>query len=128
MASVTGLNQVQNYTCTVTNTGKVAGDEVVFGFFKPQRASLRTLSAETPVPSKQLFAFQRVHLAAGASTKVTLTLNSTVLGLVDMDGHRSLHAGAYGVVLTRGHGEEITADVDVAVPAPVRISTFRKFW
>lgn len=125
---MTQLNELQNYTCTVTNTGYRAGDEVVFGFFKPQRASLLALPLDNPVPRKQLFGFQRVHLAAGASIEVTLTLNSTALGLVDMEGHRSLHAGSYGIVLTRGHADDISTFIHVELEAPLRISTFRKFW
>jgi hypothetical protein len=121
----TGLNQTTVYTVTVTNTGKVAGDEVVFGFFRPNTASIKTLPQDNPVPKKQLFAFQRVHLDAGESTKVSLTLNSTTLGLVDLDGHRELHAGDYDIVFSRGYGEELVAPVSVEVEKPVRISTFR---
>ena len=125
------------YTCEVTNTGKVAGDEVVQAFFKPSASlvSQRQLSdASTPSPIKQLFAFERVHLEAGASTKVTFTLNPTQhLSMVDIDGHRNLYAGEYDVVLTRGHGADLEAKVHVvlggeATGATERLDTFEKWW
>lgn len=118
------------YTCTVTNTGSVAGDEVVQAFYKPNKAAFRTLPAGTPVVLKELFGFQRVHLAPGKSTQVSFTLNATDVALVDVDGHRSLHDGEFEVELTRGHGKTLTTQVAVAtgLPTPTRLSTFRRWW
>ncbi|EGD75268.1 hypothetical protein PTSG_06921 [Salpingoeca rosetta] len=128
---LTSPHATKTYTCKVTNTGRVAGDEVVFAFMKPKAATITTLGSDTPVPIKVLFAFERVSLAAGASTTVHFNLTTTMLGLVDNDGHRSVHNGDYDVELTRGHGEELLTTVTVALPAashPHRISTFRKWW
>lgn len=127
-AIATQLNQIINYTVTVKNVGKMDGDEVVQGYWRPNRTSLHSLPQANPMPIKQLFDYKRVHVAAGQSAVVTLTLNTTALGLVDTDGHRSLHAGHFDIVLSRGHGEELVAPVVVEVEAPIRISTFRKWW
>lgn len=123
--------QSTTYTCTVKNTGSVAGDEVVLAFFKPQRKSLVTLSESNPVPIKQLFGFQRVSLGPGESTQVSFTLSLSNLALVDVDGHRSIHPGDFDIVFSRGHGQELVAPLrvhsDIAHPK-ARLSTFRKWW
>ena len=79
---------------------------------------------------KQLFDFRKVHLAPGASTTVDFTVNSTQLGLVDADGHTSLHPGEYEVVFSRGcvGCRELAAPVTITSRAPVRLKTFRRWW
>jgi beta-glucosidase len=87
------------YTVNVTNTGTLAGDEVVLAYFKPQAESLRTLRhTGVPVIIKQLFAFQRVHLQPGASTSLSFTVNASTLALVDSEGHTSIHPGSFKVL------------------------------
>ncbi len=54
-------------TFTVTNTGEVNGDEV------PQ-LYVRDVDSSVPMPLKQLRSFDRIHLKAGESKKVTMTL------------------------------------------------------
>ena len=120
------------YTATVTNTGSVAGDEVVLAYVTPNAASLRaSLGANVPVEKKRLFGFQRVTLAAGASTTVSFQLGPEELAMVDEDGHRSLHKGLFDVVLSRGHGDELSAPAAVAPVDggnPIRLETFNKWW
>jgi hypothetical protein len=53
----------------------------------------------TPVVIKQLFAFEKVHLAAGESTTLNFTVPATALALADADGHTSLHPGMYVIVM-----------------------------
>jgi len=60
-------------TVKVTNTGSVAGDEVVQAYTH-QRAG----SASRPV--RELRAFTKVHLAAGESREVPLTIPAAELG------------------------------------------------
>ena len=116
------------YSVVVTNTGAVAGDEVVLAFMKPTASSLTTLGAGTPVEIKRLFDFQKVHLAPGASTTLKFDVPAEKLHMVDADGHTSLHNGEFEIVFSRGHGEELAAPVSVNVDAPVRAKTFRKWW
>jgi hypothetical protein len=115
------------YTVKVTNTGAVAGDEVVLAFFKPDADHTNTGS---PVPKKQLFDFKRVHLAAGASTTLTFTVNAEQLALVDKDGHSGLYTGGYDIIFSRGHGTELSTRtrVEVEQKGGMRTKTFRKWW
>ena len=73
-------------TVTVTNTSKVAGDEVV-------EAYLKTPQSDGPIYS--LVGFQRVHLNPGQSRDVSLELSPRSLSAVDGKGQRSILPGAY---------------------------------
>ena len=117
----------------VKNTGSTyAADEVVLAFYKPKRHTIPSLRdrMDTPVVIKQLFGFERVHLAPGASQQIVFTVNATSIALVDGDGHTSLHPGEYEIVFTRGcvGCAELTTSVVVDTPAPIRLKTFRKWW
>jgi beta-glucosidase len=61
----------------VTNTGRRAGDEVV-------QVYSRQLASRDKLPDRQLRAFERVHLAAGESTTVRLTVPVTDLAHWDV--------------------------------------------
>ena len=79
---------------TVTNTGKKAGDEVAqlyLNFPKVPGAPLRALRA-----------FQRVHLAAGASQKVKFELNPRDMSMVTEAGEPIVAEGAYTVSVGGG--------------------------
>lgn len=71
------------FEITVTNTGTRTGDEVVFGFFTPPQSQV----------SKQLFGFQRVHLAAGASTTVVLNTTAASFAVAADNGDLVLSPG-----------------------------------
>jgi len=119
------------FKCTVKNTGKVAGDEVVLAFSTPKAHTLRaSLGDGVPIAKKSLFGFQRVHLEPGASTTVTFTLEAADLAMVDAEGHSALHRGEFAVELSRGHGATLQAPVRVE-PEGGRaetLKTFRKWW
>jgi beta-glucosidase len=57
-----------NISFVVTNTGKLAGDEVAQLYLRDQIASVAR-------PVQALKGFERIHLAAGASKTIKLTLN-----------------------------------------------------
>ena len=117
------------YTVKCTNTGKIAGDEVVLAFFKPQADSLAALrDTGVPVVKKQLFAFQRVHLEPGASISLSFTVNASTLALVDIDGHTSIHPGSFKVLFSRGHGTDLEAGIKIALKEPIRLKEFRRWW
>ena len=78
------------------------------------------------MPLKELVAFERVSIAAGAHATVSFDLSSERFSLVDADGHRSIVPGAFDVVLSRGHGEDLVSSV--VVRGKKRLSTFRKWW
>jgi len=56
----------------VTNDGKVDGTELIQDYVRAQKATV-------PMPLRQPWAFQRVHLAHGQSQWVTLTLDTSHL-------------------------------------------------
>ena len=119
------------YTVTVTNVGSVAGDEVVLAYTTPKADTLRaSLGAATPIEKKKLFGFERVTLAAGASTTVTFDLNPSHLAMVDAEGNTGLHTGEFDIVFSRGHGEELAAKAAVKLDTThaLRTKTLRKWW
>jgi beta-glucosidase len=75
---------------TVTNTGRRTGDDVVLGFVTHQAAG-------ASAPRKALAAFRRVTLAAGASTRVSLSLDTEPLAIVDEQGTRRPASGRISV-------------------------------
>jgi len=79
---------------TVTNSGKVAGDEVVQLYLK-----------FPPVKGAPLIAlrgFQRVHLEPGASQKVHFELKNRDLGMVTEDGNPIIAQGDYTISIGGG--------------------------
>jgi hypothetical protein len=130
-----GPKGATTYSVKVTNTGTVDGDEVVLAFFKPNSSSRMALATGAPVPKRQLFGFQRVHLVAGESNTLEFTLTASQLALVDNEGNTVLVDGGYSVMFSRGHGEALTAAVtvvstnDAAVaPGTTKLKTLRKWW
>lgn len=73
-------------TVTVTNTGKMSGDEVV-------EAYVKTPQADGPIHS--LAGFERVYIPAGMSREVTLKIDPREISSVDEAGNRSVLAGKY---------------------------------
>ena len=95
-------NDPLDASVTVTNTGKVAGDEVVQLYLK---------FPDVPgAPIRALRGFQRVHLEPGASQKVDFHLNSRDLSMVTDLGDVIVAQGKYAVSI--GGGQP-----DTGVPA-----------
>ncbi len=79
---------------TVTNTGKVAGDEVVQLYLKfPPVAG---------APDIALRGFQRIHLDPGASQKVHFELKNRDLGMVTAEGNPIISGGEYTISIGGG--------------------------
>ena len=92
---------------TVTNTGKIAGDEVVQLYLKfPQMKG---------APLVALRGFERIHLDAGATHKVHFELKPRDLGMVTEDGNPVVVQGDYSISI--GGGQPDTG-------APVAIGKF----
>jgi beta-glucosidase len=78
----------------VTNTGKLAGDEVVQLYLSfPNVAG---------APLRALRGFRRIHLQPGASTTVTFDLKPRDLSMVTQDGDIIVPAGKYSVSVGGG--------------------------
>jgi beta-glucosidase len=84
-------------TVTVTNTGKLAGDEVV-------EAYLKTPQKDGPLHS--LVGIERVHLAAGEAREVSIPLSPRLLSSVNNQGERSVLAGEYRLSIGAAQPEE----------------------
>jgi beta-glucosidase len=79
---------------TVTNTGTVAGDEVVQLYLK--------FPAVDGAPRIALRGFQRVHLDAGASSTLHFELKARDLGMVTTEGQPIIAGGEYTVSIGGG--------------------------
>jgi beta-glucosidase len=82
---------------TVTNTGKLAGDEVVQLYLR--------FSPVKGAPRIALRGFQRIHLEPGASTKVHFELKARDLGMVTEDGNPIVAQGDYTISIGGGQPE-----------------------
>jgi beta-glucosidase len=79
---------------TVTNTGKVAGDEAVELYLK--------FPDVKGAPQIALRGFQRIHLEAGASQKLHFELKDRDLGMVAEDGTPMIASGDYTIIIGGG--------------------------
>jgi beta-glucosidase len=75
---------------TVTNTGKLAGDEVVELYLTDEKAS-------TPRPIRQLEGFTRISLKPGESKVVELTLDSRQFSLINNKSKRVIEPGYFTI-------------------------------
>lgn len=82
----------------VKNTGTVEGDEVAELYLAQPKAF------ETPL--RVLAGFKRLHLAAGESAHIKLTMDPRSLGQVDAKGNRVIVPGEYTVSLGGAQPQE----------------------
>lgn len=81
-------------SATVTNTGKVAGDEV---------AELYLTFPKIPgAPLKALRGFQRIHLEPGASQQISFELKPRDLSMVTEAGEIEVREGTYTLSIGGG--------------------------
>lgn len=112
LAKTLHTEAVLTTSVTVTNTGNVEGDEVVFLFKNATTAAL-SFDASATVARKELIGYERVTLAPGASTVVTFNVTAESLSTVDAHGTRHVVPGAYELMFSRGHGEVIVESLEV---------------
>jgi beta-glucosidase len=92
-----------NADVTVTNTGKVAGDEVVQLYLNFPKVD--------GAPDIALRGFQRIHLDPGQSQKVHFELKNRDLGMVTESGQPIIAGGDYTISI--GGGQPDTGAPDV---------------
>ena len=85
----------------VKNTGAMAGDEVVELYLTQPKAY------ETPL--RALAGLKRIHLGAGESAHVSLTIDSRSLGQVDEKGNRVIVPGEYTFSLAGAQPQDATS-------------------
>lgn len=89
---------MEKISVDVSNTGSIAGDEVV---------ELYLTHAGVPgAPLRALEGFERIHLAPGESKAVSFTLRPRQLSIVDPNGTRRITPGRVGVWV--GGGQPVT--------------------
>ncbi len=82
--------QPVDVTCTVTNTGAVAGDEVVQLYLHDQAASV--------IPyERTLCGFKRVHLQPGESKTIRFTIDAEAMEILDLSMERVVEPGGFTV-------------------------------
>ncbi|MGH9594181.1 MAG: fibronectin type III-like domain-contianing protein [Bryobacteraceae bacterium] len=93
----------------VSNTGGVAGDEVVELYMSHPGAE--------SAPIRALTGFARVHLAVGERKTVSIPLSAREMSLVDEAGKRSVLVGAIQVCVGSGQPDLAkSSSVDRAAP------------
>ena len=92
--------------CDVKNIGDVEGDEVLMVYHSAGR-DIRE-KVKHPVPIKQLIDFQRVTVLHDQTEKVTFGIESSGFALVDENGEKIVYKGQHDIIVSRGHGEEVT--------------------
>jgi beta-glucosidase len=90
--SATGVQGRVTVRCTVRNTGKLAGDEVVQLYIRDDYSSVTTYV-------KVLRGFERVHLAAGEEKTLDFVLTPQDLGLWNRDNRFVVEPGTFSVML-----------------------------
>ena len=79
-----------NVKVSVSNTGKMDGEEVV-------QLYIRDVTASIVRPVKELKAFQRILLKAGETKEINFTLTGKDLSFYDAEGNAKLEAGAFRI-------------------------------
>lgn len=105
----------------VSNTGTVAGDEVVQLYFSDTATGLVR-------PAQELVGFRRISLAPGASTTVTFTVRMDQLGYLGLDGSTYIIEPGPIDVLIGSASDDIRAQATFDVVGPtVQLGRSRSF-
>jgi beta-glucosidase len=99
---------------TVTNAGKIAGDEVV-------QLYLRHVMASVPVAIRSLQGFKRIHLKPGQTETVSFTLTPRQLSLIDNRSRRVVEPGEFEVQIGGGQIDQRVTSSQ-AVTARLRVT------
>jgi beta-glucosidase len=94
---------------SITNTGTRDGDEVV-------QLYVRDLQASTTRPVRELKGFQRVHLRAGESRRVSLDLRASDLAILNESMQWVVEPGRFKLAIGGSQKEILTTFLDVAAP------------
>lgn len=85
-------NETIQVSCTVKNTGKADGDEVVQMYVRDELSSVSR-------PIKELKGFERITLKAGETKKVTFNIGYDELSMLDKDLKRLVEAGDFRIMI-----------------------------
>ncbi len=79
-------------TFTITNTGKMAGDEVI-------QLYIHDLIASVTQPIMQLKGFQRIHLEAGSSKEISFSITPRMLSMLDKNLQKVVEPGDFDIMI-----------------------------
>jgi beta-glucosidase len=85
-------NESAMLSCTITNTGKMAGDEVV-------QLYIRDMLASVARPVMELKGFQRIHLQPGESRRVSFMITPSLLEMFDAKMNRVIEPGDFRLMI-----------------------------
>lgn len=100
------MDETLTASITVTNTGRLAGDEVV-------QCYIRDLSADIARPLKELKGFEKIRLAPGAARTVTFNLTKEDLAYWNADLKRKADPGRFKVYIGGNSQEVKEADFEL---------------
>ena len=103
-AKKVGIGHGVGLKVKVTNTGKLAGEEVV-------QVYVRVMDAAVRVPNFQLCGFKRVSLEPGETKQVDFQIDPSSLQIVLDDGRRVAHAGKFDVFVGGSQPDEYSAEL-----------------
>jgi beta-glucosidase len=99
----------------VTNSGALAGDEVV-------QVYLKNLTATVPVPKYTLVGFKRVFLQPGETKKVAISLPAKAFSIINdqnervtVPGRFEIYAGGKQPFISKGKPAEGVLKAEVAI-------------
>jgi beta-glucosidase len=102
-------NESVNAELTVTNRGKVAGDEVVQLYLTHHKGG-------QGVPRYSLKGFKRIHLAPGASEKVKFSITPEMMKLVNEQGDSRLNSGNIKISIAGSLPSKRSIELGAATP------------
>lgn len=89
---IIGRQEGTTVSFTLTNTGKMAGDEVV-------QLYIRDILSTVSRPVMELKGFQRIRLEAGASARVSFRITPDMLSMLDKGMNRVVEPGDFSIML-----------------------------
>ena len=98
-------------SCTIQNTGELAGDEVVLVYDTLSDVVREAVGTAHPVPIRRLVDFERVSVSAGSNATVVFSIPRTNLALTTSDGSKKLYGGTHELLFSRGNGDDVTVNV-----------------
>ncbi|ETI32779.1 hypothetical protein F443_20481 [Phytophthora nicotianae P1569] len=106
------VSNTSNATISVvlSNIGSVAGDEVVFAYFRPISTGA---TGTATLLNKQLFDYRRMALQPSKSTELSFTIQRSTLALVDDQGNLVSFPGSYEIIISNGAHEHQTVRIMV---------------
>lgn len=90
--SAIAADETVTVSCTVQNTGTLAGDEVVQLYIRDELASVAR-------PIKELKGFQRIKLEPGEQQQLTFELTPEMLSMLDKDLQRVVEPGDFRIMI-----------------------------